>query len=219
MLFDVSLLQVIAFGLYLLILFVSCKEISWSDFRNTRKQQHLVFGAAAALFTLWLFRTGIHTGLDVHFVWLTTLTLMLGYQFAMLSSFVALLGITLIGKESWSLLGVNGLISLFVPISLTYLTYTFTFHKLPKNFAVYIFICAFLTGAATISLKMFLLGGYYWLEGFYDWQTIKDNYLILVPLMLFPEAMLNGMSMVCLVIYLPSWVFTFKDKFYFTKKK
>ena len=144
---------------------------------------------------------------------------MLGFQFAIVSSFVALLGITIIGKESWNLIGVNGLLSIFIPISLSYLFYTFAFHKLPKNFAIYIFFCAFLTGAVTILVKMFLLGGYYWLDGYYDWQTIKDNYLILISLMVFPEAMLNGMSMVCLIIYLPSWVFTFKDKFYFIKKK
>lgn len=215
---EFSLFQVVALVIYLLIIAATFKEIQWTEFKAIRKQQHLVFGAAAALFTLWLFRTGIHPGLDVHFLWLTALTLMLGFRFALLSSFVALLGVTLIGRESWELIGINGLLSVVMPISLSYLIYTFAFHKLPRNFAVYIFICAFLTGALCIALKMFLLGGYFWLDGYYEWQIIKDNYLVLITLLLFPEAMLNGMSMVCLVIYLPAWVVTFRDKFYFHKK-
>jgi uncharacterized membrane protein len=215
---DFSFIQVGALIFYVLIIIRTFKEINWTEFKNTKKQQHLVFGSAAALFTLWLFRTGVHPGLDVHFLWLTALTLMLGLRLALLSSCVALIGITLIGKESWELIGVNGLISVVMPISLSYLVYTIAFHKLPRNFAVYIFVCAFFMGAISITLKMFLLGGYFWLDGYYDWQIIKDNYLLLIPLLLFPEAMLNGMSMVCLVVYLPSWVMTFRDKFYFQKK-
>jgi uncharacterized membrane protein len=215
---DFSLIQVGALIAYLLVISATFKDIHWAEFKNTRRQQHLVFGSSAALFTLWLFKTGIHPGLDVHFLWLTALTLMLGFKFAMLSSFVVLVGVTLIGKESLVLFGINGLISITIPICLSFLVYTVTFHKLPRNFAVYIFICAFLTGAASITVKMFLLGGYFWVDNYYDWQIIKDNYLVLIPLLLFPEAMLNGMSMVCLVVYLPSWVLTFRDKFYFIKK-
>ncbi len=218
MLPNFSTIQVGALITYLLIIIATFKEIHWAEFRKVRKLQHLVFGSAAALFTLWLFRTGIHSGLDVHFLWLTALTLMLGFRFALLSSLVALLGVTIIGKESWEFIGINGLISIVIPICISYLIYTLAFHKLPRNFAVYIFVCAFLAGALSITLKMFLLGGYFWLEGYYEWQVIKDNYLVLITLLSFPEAMLNGMSMVCLVIYLPSWVITFRDKFYFNKK-
>lgn len=69
-----------------------------------------------------------------------------------------------------------------------------------------------------IAIKMLLLGGYYSLQGTYDWITIKDNFIVLIPLMLFPEGMLNGMTMTLLVIYKPHWVYTYQDKFYIDGK-
>ncbi|MDU0355269.1 hypothetical protein RS130_16360 [Paraglaciecola aquimarina] len=66
---------------------------------------------------------------------------------------------------------------------------------------------------------MLALSGYYFVEGVYDWRTIKDNYLILTTLMLFPEAMFNGMTITILVIHKPEWVYTFHDKFYLDEQK
>lgn len=214
-----SLLQIIGLALYLGCLWVTVRRVSFPAFFADRKKQHLVFGSAASLFTLWIFRAGIYPGLDVHFLWLTALTLLLGLRWAIVSSFLALLGITLIGKESWSMLGINGLLGVIAPLTVSYIIYTLSFHKLPRHFFVYIFICSFITGALMIAMKMFLLAGFYFLNGDYSFLTIQDNYLILTTLMLFPEGMLNGMTMTLLVIYKPSWVYTFYDKYYLDDKE
>lgn len=184
---------------------------------NHKLEQHLLFGSAASLFFLWLFRTGIYPGLTIHFLWLTACVLLLGFRLSVISASLALLGVTLIGYEPWFLLGVNGLLGIIIPISFSYLIYNLTFHRLPKHLFVYIFVSGFFAGAATISLKMLLLGSYFSLDGFHNWMTIKDNYLILIPLLLFPEGLLNGMSMMMLVIYCPKWVYTYHDKYYLDK--
>jgi uncharacterized membrane protein len=82
---------------------------------------------------------------------------------------------------------------------------------------VYIFACAFFPGAIAIATKMFALTVYYWADGVYTWREAFDNYFILTPLMLFPEAMLNGMTMTLLIIYKPDWVYTFHDRHYLDK--
>ena len=69
-----------------------------------------------------------------------------------------------------------------------------------------------------IATKMMLLAGYYVVDGTYDWLTVKDNYVVLIPLLLFPEGMLNGMTMTLLTIYKPLWIYTFHDKFYIDGK-
>lgn len=184
---------------------------------NNKLDQHLLFGSAASLFFLWLFRTGIYPGLSIHFLWLTASVLLLGFRMSVISASVALMGVTLVGHEPWHLLGVNGLLGIFAPICLSYVIYNLTFHRLPKHLFIYIFVSGFFAGAAIISFKMFLLGGYYTLDGFHDWTTVKDNYLILIPLLLFPEGLLNGMSMTLLVIYCPRWVYTYHDKYYLDK--
>lgn len=215
---SITLLQTLAWLVYLAILAFLLRSVPGQTLKQDKKVQHLLFGSAASLFVLWLFRAGIYTGLNVHFLWLTALTLVLGYRGALLSASLALLGITIIGKESWSMFGINGLLGLYLPISLSYLIYSLSFHKLPRHFFIYIFVCAFLPGALMIALKMLAIGGYYWLDGIHDWTVIKDNYLILIPLLLFPEAMLNGMTMTLLVMYKPAWVYTFYDKFYLNDK-
>ena len=144
--------------------------------------------------------------------------MLLGLRWALISATLALIGVTIVGLESWQMLGVNGLLGVLVPISLTYLIYNLSFHYLPRHFFVYIFVCAFLPGSLMIALKMTLLGSYYFLDGTHDWLTVKDNFLILIPLLLFPEGMLNGMTMTLFVIYKPSWVYTFYDKYYLKDK-
>ncbi|MCW8090611.1 energy-coupling factor ABC transporter permease [Alteromonas sp. ASW11-130] len=213
-----TILQIVCLVAFLLVNGLIIKNISFEQFRADSRRQHIVFGAAASVFALWLFRAGIYPGLDVHFLWLPALALILGFRFAILAGTLALVGTTIIGHDDWSMLGVNGLLGIVAPIALTYVIFMISFHRIPRNLFVYIFVCAFFPGAAMIALKMGLLGGYYFIDSIYAWDVIKDNYLILIPLLLFPEGMLNGMTITLLTIYKPEWVYTFHDKFYLDNK-
>jgi uncharacterized membrane protein len=212
-------IQAIAGLLSLVICFFVSKKLVFSQLISDKKCQHLVFGSAACVFTLWMFRTGIYDGLNVHFLWLSALPLLLGFRWAIFSATLALLGVTVFGKENIDMLGVNFLLGVLLPIALTYGIYSLTFHKLPRHIFVYIFLCAFIPGALTITLKMLALSGYFYLDGVYSWRIIEDNYLVLSTLMLFPEAMFNGMTMTLLIIFKPEWVYTFYDKLYLDKQE
>ncbi|GGO74805.1 energy-coupling factor ABC transporter permease [Bowmanella pacifica] len=218
MLDNLTLLQSLAWVGYLGLMLSLFKSAPPRQLLHDKHSQHLIFGSAACLFVLWLFRAGIYDGLSVHFLWLSALPLVLGLRRALLSSFLALAGITLVGKESWSMFGVNGLLGVSVPLAVAYLIYNLSFHKLPRHVFIYIFLCAFIPGALLITLKMFLMGGYFFLDGIHQWDVVVDNYLLLIPLMLFPEAMLNGMTITLLIIYCPTWVYTFYDKYYIKDK-
>jgi uncharacterized membrane protein len=198
-------------------MFFVSKKLILSRLISDKKSQHLVFGSAACVFILWMFSTGIYDGLNVNFLWLSALTLLLGFRWAVFSATLALLGTTVFGKESIDMLGVNFLLGVFAPIALTYGIYSLTFHKLPRHIFTYIFLCAFFPGALTIGLKMLAFSGYFYLDGVYSWQIIENNYLLLTTLMLFPEAMFNGMTITFLIIYKPEWVYTFYDRLYLDK--
>ena len=210
-------IQTVAGLLSILICFFVSKKLIFSQLILDKKCQHLVFGSAACVFILWMFRTGIYDGLNVHFLWLSALTLLLGFRWAIFSATIALLGVTIFGKESIDMLGINFLLGVLAPISLTYGIYSLTFHKLPRHIFTYIFLCAFIPGALTIALKMMALSGYFYLDGMYSWHIIEDNYLMISTLMVFPEAMFNGMTITLLIIYKPEWVYTFYDKLYLDK--
>jgi len=180
--------------------------------------QHRFFGASAAVFVLWIFRVGIVDELQVHFIWLTSLALILGFRWAIISSSFVLLGVTIVGYEKFSMLGINWLLGTLLPISITYAIFSWSFHKLPKNIFVYIFVCAFFPGAITVSLKMIAMAGYFELDTDLGWDVIFNNYVLLIPLLVFSEAFFNGFTMTTLVIHKPLWVYTFHDKFYIDGK-
>ncbi len=213
-----SFLQLLSTLLLGITLFMVIKHIDYQALRQSKLQQHLVFGATAAVFILWLFRAGIYDGLGVHFLWLTALTMTLGVRYSLLSGLAVLIAVTALGYEDWRMIGVNGLLGVAAPIALTHLIFNWSFHRLPRNLFIYIFVCAFFPGALMIATKMMLLAGYYVVDGTYDWLTVKDNYVVLIPLLLFPEGMLNGMTMTLLTIYKPHWIYTFHDKFYIDGK-
>ena len=212
-----SELHIGAMALYGIIVFISLIQADLAQFIHNKHRQHLVFGSAASLFVLWLFRAGIFEGLDVHFLGLSVLTLLLGFRYAVLSSTLALLGTTLVGFVTWESFGVNGLVGNILPIGITYLFYTLSFHRIPRQLFVYIFVCAFFPAALSIALKTAAMGMFYYTQDMYTWDVIFDNYILLIPLLVFPEALLNGMAITLLVIYQPSWVYTFHDKFYLEK--
>ncbi|WP_367278175.1 hypothetical protein [uncultured Photobacterium sp.] len=66
-------------------------------------------------------------------------------------------------------------------------------------------------------VHLLLISGWMYVSGLYLWGYIVDNYLALLPLLLFPEALLNGMAMTLLVVYKPEWVRTFADRDYIFK--
>lgn len=215
---DFTFLQLIAILAYIALLGYTVRSVLKSKVLIEKRVQHLLFGTSASLFVLWMFRTGIYEGLNVHFLWLTASMLVLGLRLSILSSALALLGLTILTREPIEMFGVNGLLGTVAPLAFSYLVYNLSFHRLPRNFPVYIFVCAFFTGAIVLTLKMGLMGGYYYLDGTHDWLTIEGNYLVLIPLLLFPEGLLNGMTMTLLVIYKPQWVYTFYDKYYLWNK-
>jgi len=198
--------------LYIAFVFLAVRPVALELTRPL--VQHLVFGSAAVLAMLWWLKAGIHPGLDVHFMWLTALTLTLGWRWALFSSALSVLVYTLMGGIEWLEMAEYGLIGCALPILFSYAVYSFAFHYLPRHYITYIFFCSFMVGALSIAVKMLTYAGYYYFTEAYTWSTLVDNYLVLIPLLLFPEGLLNGMAMTLLVIYKPHWVKTFYDEAY-----
>ncbi len=211
-------IQWLCLVLYAFVVIGVLTQISLKGLAADKQQQHLVFGTAAVLFLFWVLRVGIHDGLDVHFLGLSVVTLLLGFRYSVIAGTLTLIGISFVGGTPLSEIAVQGVFSVLVPIGFTYLVYMLAFHKIPRHLFVYIFICAFFPGALTIALKTAFLGGYYWASDTYTWDVIRDSYIMLIPLLVFPEALLNGMAATLLVIYRPHWMYTFHDKFYLDGK-
>lgn len=202
----------------MLVVLVAAWNLDWRAWLSDKTRQHLSFGAAIALVPLWMLQAGIKEGLEVHFLGLTTLALMLGWRMGLLMSSVSLLLITLFGFESWPAFGVNLLLGVVIPLTFSYFVFLLTYSYLYRHLFVYIFVAGFFNAALTITVKTLVFSGYMVWSDQYNWQTVLDNYLSVLPLLLFPEALLNGMAITLLVVFKPHWMRTYLDRDYLMNK-
>ena len=169
------------------------------------------------LFLLWSLKAGLADGLQVHFLALTTLALCHGWRIAALIGVIPTLLLAVFGLLPAADIGIYLVVSVIFPAWLSFCLFRLTYRYLSRHLFVYIFVAAFLNGALTIAAHQLLNGGVMWLSGLYSWHYIIENYLVLTPLLLFPEALINGMAITLLVVYQPQWVRTFHDNDYLNK--
>lgn len=208
------MIWIMAVGLVLL----AAWRVNWPALLADKRRQHLCFGGAIALVPLWMLQAGIRDGLEIHFLGLTTLALMLGWRLGLLMATLALLLVTGFGFETWSEFGVNLLLGVILPVSFSYFLFLVTYSYLYRHLFVYIFVAGFFNAALTISVKTAALAAYMVWAGEYSWQIVQNDYLTILPLLLFPEALLNGMAITLLVVFRPQWMCTFYDRDYLINK-
>ncbi|MGN5111856.1 energy-coupling factor ABC transporter permease [Aeromonas jandaei] len=209
--------QLAALLIWLLLLTFSLRRPLWQLLHNNPLYQHLLLGSAIALIPLWTLRAGLHDGLEVHFLGLTTLTLLLGWRLALLAPCLTLLVLDYFGVTNLADFGWQALVGIALPVASSWLLFLASWAWLPRHLFVYIFVAAFLGGALAISVKVAASALLMGISGSYPWHTITADYLSIWPLLLFPEALLNGMAMTVLAIYRPHWVNTFFDRTYLGK--
>lgn len=204
--------------LSMVVLAIAVRGVDWRAWLADKSRQHLCFGAAIALVPLWMLQAGIKEGLEVHFLGLTTLALVLGWRLSQPMALLSLLLVTVFGVESWNEFGANLLLGVILPIGVSYFVFLLTYSYLYRHLFVYIFVAGFFNAALTIAVKTLAFAGYMTWSGQYPWQTVLDNYVSILPLLLFPEALLNGMAITLLVVFRPQWVCTFYDRDYLINK-
>ena len=176
--------------------------------------QHLTFAVIFALFALWSAQAGVKEGLSIHFLALTSVTLMYGWRSAYALSIVVSLLLASFGQLTFSQLPEYILFSCLIPILISYAVFLLSYQYLPRNIFVFIFIAGFFNGAFTGSVHLTINSIYHIVQGTHDWLTIFDNYMVFIPLLAFPEGLLNGMTMAMFAVFKPEWLRVFSDRDY-----
>jgi uncharacterized membrane protein len=212
-LFDVGWVSV-AWLLYAGAMWWAFRSAPWYKVQGDRSAQHVLFGAALVLILIWNFSATIGGGFSFHFLLMTMITLMFGPQFALMAMTLGLLGVTLNGAAGWAVFGLNALLMGWLPIMLSWWLYKWSYRHLHRNFFVYVFLNGFLAAGVSTVVALFSAAGLMWLAGVYDWQALKYNFLVFVPMLAAPEAFINGFLIAGLVLMKPQWVSTFSDEQY-----
>ena len=101
-----------------------------------------------------------------------------------------------------------------IPAAVTYVAYAVIYHRLPRHPFIYIFLNAFIAAAVAIAATHLAHAAWALTTAMLTPKQVWENYLMITPLVMFPEALLNGMAVTLMVVYRPNWLVTFNDKQY-----
>ena len=195
------------------LFFVAClwalTQVPWRTLVREKALQHSFFGALALLSLFWCLRAGVSDGLSVHFLGIATLTLVFGLDLTLIGGALVLLAMVPFGLESLEAWGLNGVCMVLAPALFIHTWWRWVEGRFGKNFFIYLFGCGFLGAALSTGLAGSLVSAVLWLDGVYSWDTLMHNYLRYLPLILFPEALLNGIILTGVLVFHPDWVRTF----------
>jgi uncharacterized membrane protein len=191
---------------------VAALRAPWSRLEGA--QSHVYFGACTVLSLLWLMGAGIQPGLSIHLLGTVLLVLMFDLPLGLIGSAALLGAVTLAGRGGWLAFGSNGLALCLLPALVGYGLLRVAWRRLPDNFFVYVFVNGFLAGAVSIVVAGAASAALLWISGTYDGSHLAREYLVLYPMLAFPEGFLTGGAAAIFAVYRPAWLTTFDDSRY-----
>ncbi len=206
---------------WILAIFVfatALKTAPWHKVIADRSAQGVFFAATLLVFALWSVKAGIGPGLSFHFIGATVITLMFGWQFALLSLALVMTAMVWVGSIGIDALGMNWLILACVPVAVTWIALKLAYRFLPRHFFVYTFLNAFLVGALSMIVTVSILSIVLIWGDVISWMKFSYQFLPMLPMMAAPEAFINGFVMTILIVYRVDWVSTFTDEQYLKGK-
>lgn len=207
-------IEVLAALLLLLSLGTALRRASWMALRQQPTRMHLVAGGAVACLLLWLLNIHLVDGMIVHFLGLTTLTLLVGWSFAVLGGSLVLLGFFALQGLEWSDYPLSVCLTVIIPATVSRALASWLYRPSLQHPFVYILGAGF-AGGALVTLVLGLLAlGMFWVSGVDGYVDGAAQWWPLVFLLMFSEGFINGMCVSALAIFYPHWLKTFDDRFY-----
>lgn len=204
-------LNLLANAAYLALLVYALRHAAWR--RLWRAEQLNIFLAGCAfLVVLWSLRAGVSEGLALHYLGVTTMTLVFGWPLAVLGATLALGAMGTMLEMDWAAFGVNALVTGAIPALVTHALARWVERRLPANFFIYVYLCAFLGGVLAVLTSALLVAALLALSGAYPLEKISYEYLAYLPMLVLPEGIINGMVVTVLVALKPEWVSSYDEE-------
>lgn len=195
------------------VLIAAVRHAPWDKLRDGRNSS-VFFGVLTAMLLLWSMRAEMMDGVAFHLLAMTLLTLMVGWCFAVIGGSLVLAGVTLAGLGDWAGVPPTALVAILLPAALTWIVLLLARAWLPRNFFIYVLLNGFLAAGLIALCAAYAVSLLLLYAAQITPESLDYNYYPWIPMMFFPEAMLNGWAITILVIYKPAWVFSFSDEEY-----
>ena len=197
-----------------LALAVALYSAPWRAWLHDSERQWVWFGSMALLVVVWSMKAGITPGLSVRFLLVTALTLMHGWQLAIVAGALVLVVLSVVGVADWHLFGANLLCMAIVPALFTAWFHEQVHARLPHNYFIYFFVTTCLGSALAFCLAGVVRLALMAASGTLAGAQVGPEFFAILPLMSFGEAVANGTIVAMAVIYKPRWVMSFDDRLY-----
>jgi uncharacterized membrane protein len=207
----------VAIGLWMLLLPVCAfawRLADWHALLSVPARQHLVFGAILFCLVLWLLSVRVIDGLWLHFLGMTSVTLLLGARFALLAGTAALVLLALLLGESWRGLSPAWLLTVAIPVAVSRLLVHALRKLRSRNLFIYLLGAGFGGGLLSVLAVATAALPLLWIIGQEGWTRSALENWPLIALMLFPEGFINGMLVTTLTVFHPQIMKTFDDRHY-----
>ena len=187
----------------------------WRPLLEDTALQHRWMAATLAIMLMWQLRAQAVDWLTLHLVFTVLMTLVFKMPLALISNVMINVAMVAIGRNDWSLMGANVLVTGIVPAIVTGFVWRIVDRRLPDNLMVFLFACGFFgTALATLggglsAVALIIVAGT-------DPEAVylAQEYARFLPLLMPSEAFITGMLLSILLVYHPSWVATFNDHRY-----
>ena len=197
---------------YAIVLGWALYSAPWYKLRN-RENFNVFLGTTVALLLIWTMKAGIKPGMSFHLLGATLLMLMFGWQFALFSISLELVGQAIYGNIEWFSFSLNALLMGAIPVLFSFAVFRLSLLFLPKHFFIYTLFNAFFCAGLTMGITMLLASLLLACCSHYSVDTILHSYLPFSPMMIFAEGFFTGM-----VLFRPEWIGSFDDRRYLSGK-
>jgi uncharacterized membrane protein len=182
--------------------------------RGHPERLHLVLGSAVALAVLWSVSARVDPGIAVHVLGTPLVALLLGWRLALVAAALAELALVLVGKSTPGAAPLGWMLSAALPAAVSSAVAWAARFRLPRNPFVFIFVCGFFGAGAAALATWLAAAGLLAVTG----QPLPSgpgaSLWAFLPLVLFPEAFINGALASMFIVYRPEWVRLYDERFY-----
>ena len=204
--------------LFASVLLFAAIKVEFRQLLNNKPGQHVYFGAMVMLLLLWGLKAGVSPGLGFHHLGATLFTLMFGWPLAIFGLAIIMFASVFLQHNELIGLGVNGCLSIVIPVLTSCAVLKLSQKYLPDNFFIFIFVVAFFgAGIAVAASRLSSIVLLSLVNAYPETKLIEES-LLYTPLFMFPEMFITGMLISIFVVYKPHWVITFDDERYIIGK-
>ena len=205
----------VAVGLVMLIcLAFATSTADWAALRAAPERQHVLLGGLVALLLLWLLTLRVVEDLWIHLLGVTSLTLIVGWRFAILGATLVLFAYLWFEGQPLAAVPLSWLFSVLLPATTTRgLAHFLRMHGF-RNLFVYMLGAGFGGGVLSVLVLALTALPVFWLVGRPEWIGRALENWAFIFLVLFPEGFINGMLVTAFTVFYPDLVKTFDDDYY-----